>query len=62
MREKREKLSFLFGVDDHWGPLHMYEEVCDELYMLCLNLFVYRNPNMCSPMHSVHSLKQNIHL
>lgn len=29
MREKKEKLAFLFGSDDHWGPLQMFEEVCD---------------------------------
>lgn len=27
MREKQEKIAFLFGVDDHWGPLQMHEEV-----------------------------------
>ncbi|KAK4582693.1 hypothetical protein RGQ29_025752 [Quercus rubra] len=27
MRENREKLAFLFGVDDHWAPLQMFEEV-----------------------------------
>ena len=29
MRENKEKLAFLFGGDDHWGPLQMLEEVCD---------------------------------
>lgn len=27
VREKQEKLAFLFGVDDHWGPLQMFEEI-----------------------------------
>ncbi|KAF9664898.1 hypothetical protein SADUNF_Sadunf16G0065800 [Salix dunnii] len=26
MRENYEKIAFLFGVDDHWGPLQMFEE------------------------------------
>ncbi|KAB5519672.1 hypothetical protein DKX38_023991 [Salix brachista] len=26
MRENHEKIAFLFGVDDHWGPLQMFEE------------------------------------
>ncbi|KAL6337285.1 hypothetical protein AAG906_036599 [Vitis piasezkii] len=27
MREKRSQIAFLFGVDDHWGPLQMLEEI-----------------------------------
>ncbi|KAG9134649.1 hypothetical protein Leryth_000971 [Lithospermum erythrorhizon] len=27
MRERKNQIAFLFGNDDHWGPLHMYEEV-----------------------------------
>ncbi|KAL2554222.1 alpha/beta-hydrolase superfamily protein [Forsythia ovata] len=27
MREKKSQIAFLFGVDDHWGPLHLYEEI-----------------------------------
>ncbi|WZZ42289.1 hypothetical protein YC2023_038548 [Brassica napus] len=27
MRENQSKLAFLFGIDDHWGPLHLFEEV-----------------------------------
>ncbi|MBA0692972.1 hypothetical protein Goari_010492, partial [Gossypium aridum] len=26
MRENQEKISFLYGIDDHWGPLQMFEE------------------------------------
>ena len=29
MREKQSQIAFLFGVDDHWGPLQMLEEVSD---------------------------------
>ncbi|XP_059646599.1 uncharacterized protein LOC132293236 isoform X2 [Cornus florida] len=27
MRGKQSQLAFLFGVDDHWGPLQMFEEI-----------------------------------
>lgn len=27
MREKQSKIAFLFGLDDHWGPLQMFDEV-----------------------------------
>ncbi|KAE8718986.1 hypothetical protein F3Y22_tig00109983pilonHSYRG00083 [Hibiscus syriacus] len=27
MRENQKKISFLYGIDDHWGPLQMFEEV-----------------------------------
>lgn len=27
MRENQSKLAFLFGIDDHWGPLQLFEEV-----------------------------------
>ncbi|CAH8359924.1 unnamed protein product [Eruca vesicaria subsp. sativa] len=27
MREHQSKLAFLFGIDDHWGPLHLFEEI-----------------------------------
>lgn len=27
MRENQSKIAFLFGVDDHWGPQELYEEV-----------------------------------
>lgn len=30
LREKQDQISFLFGVDDHWGPLTLFEEVCKE--------------------------------
>nr|XP_023888099.1 lipid droplet-associated hydrolase-like [Quercus suber]POE66618.1 lipid droplet-associated hydrolase [Quercus suber] len=31
MRENREKLAFLFGVDDHWAPLQMFEEISNQV-------------------------------
>ena len=40
MREKQEKLAFLFGVDDHWAPLQMFEEVCDGFHMLYINMYI----------------------
>ncbi|CAA7016127.1 unnamed protein product [Microthlaspi erraticum] len=27
MRENQKKLAFLFGIDDHWGPLQLFEEI-----------------------------------
>ncbi|VVA97255.1 unnamed protein product [Arabis nemorensis] len=27
MRENQSKLAFLFGIDDHWGPLQLFEEI-----------------------------------
>lgn len=27
LKMNRSKIAFLFGSDDHWGPLHMFEEV-----------------------------------
>ncbi|KAH9738012.1 alpha/beta-Hydrolases superfamily protein [Citrus sinensis] len=32
MRENQSKIAFLFGVDDHWGPQELYEEVLLEQY------------------------------
>uniref|UniRef100_A0A803QMM0 Lipid droplet-associated hydrolase n=1 Tax=Cannabis sativa TaxID=3483 RepID=A0A803QMM0_CANSA len=34
MREKHHRIAFLFGIDDHWGPLQMYEEVSDGISLL----------------------------
>nr|XP_028948821.1 lipid droplet-associated hydrolase-like isoform X1 [Malus domestica] len=31
MREKQHKMAFLFGVDDHWGPLQMLEEISKQV-------------------------------
>ncbi|OMO68501.1 hypothetical protein COLO4_29616 [Corchorus olitorius] len=27
MRENQDKITFLYGIDDHWGPLQMFEEI-----------------------------------
>jgi len=32
MREREAQKAFLFGVDDHWGPLHLLEEVSFYLF------------------------------
>nr|XP_010315445.1 lipid droplet-associated hydrolase isoform X2 [Solanum lycopersicum] len=31
MREKKSQMAFLFGVDDHWGPLDLYEEISNKV-------------------------------
>ncbi|XP_059278800.1 uncharacterized protein LOC132032985 [Lycium ferocissimum] len=31
MREKESQMAFLFGSDDHWGPLHLYEEISNKV-------------------------------
>ncbi|KAJ9554820.1 hypothetical protein OSB04_009434 [Centaurea solstitialis] len=31
MREKRNRIAFLFGEDDHWAPLHMYDEIVKQV-------------------------------
>lgn len=31
LRGNREKIAFLFGVDDHWGPLQMIEEISKKI-------------------------------
>ncbi|MCD7452887.1 hypothetical protein HAX54_018561 [Datura stramonium] len=31
MREKKGQVAFLFGVDDHWGPLDLYEEISNKV-------------------------------
>ncbi|KAK4582692.1 hypothetical protein RGQ29_025752 [Quercus rubra] len=37
MRENREKLAFLFGVDDHWAPLQMFEEISNQVPGIALS-------------------------
>lgn len=27
MKTKQEQIAFLYGIDDHWGPLSVFEEV-----------------------------------
>lgn len=31
LREKHDKLAFLFGANDHWGPLQMFEEISKQV-------------------------------
>ncbi|BBH07588.1 alpha/beta-Hydrolases superfamily protein [Prunus dulcis] len=31
MRENQHKIAFLFGIDDHWGPLQMFEEISKQI-------------------------------
>jgi hypothetical protein len=38
MRDNREKLAFLFGVDDYWGPLQMYEEISKQVPGIALSI------------------------
>ncbi|XP_059462598.1 uncharacterized protein LOC132191540 [Corylus avellana] len=38
VREKQEKLAFLFGVDDHWGPLQMFEEISEHVPGIALSI------------------------
>lgn len=40
MRAKRDKFAFLFGIDDHWGPLEMFEEVSDGANIICFQSLV----------------------
>ena len=28
----------MFGVDDHWGPLQMFEEVCEGCLRVCMHV------------------------
>ncbi|XP_034694699.1 lipid droplet-associated hydrolase isoform X2 [Vitis riparia] len=38
MREKRSQIAFLFGVDDHWGPLQMLEEISKQAPDVALSI------------------------
>ncbi|KAJ8899124.1 hypothetical protein K2173_010564 [Erythroxylum novogranatense] len=38
MRENKRKITFLFGVDDHWGPLEMYEEISKQVPEICMSI------------------------
>ncbi|CAA0822526.1 alpha/beta-Hydrolases superfamily protein [Striga hermonthica] len=31
IREKKTEIALLFGHDDHWGPLHLYQEICTKV-------------------------------
>ncbi|KAJ9184552.1 hypothetical protein P3X46_004266 [Hevea brasiliensis] len=38
MRENRSKMAFLFGVDDHWGPLEMFDEIGKQVPGIALSV------------------------
>ncbi|WCJ34219.1 Lipid droplet-associated hydrolase [Euphorbia peplus] len=31
LKENKDKITFLFGSDDHWGPLHLLEEISKQV-------------------------------
>ncbi|KAI3874509.1 hypothetical protein MKX03_004839 [Papaver bracteatum] len=38
MKEKQDQISFLFGIDDHWGPLTMFEEISKQVPNVALSI------------------------
>ncbi|KAG8374051.1 hypothetical protein BUALT_Bualt11G0090700 [Buddleja alternifolia] len=38
IRGKKSQIAFLFGLDDHWGPLHVYEEIRKQVPDVCLEV------------------------
>ncbi|RZC78563.1 hypothetical protein C5167_002794 [Papaver somniferum] len=38
MKEKQDQISFLFGIDDHWGPLTMFEEISKKVPNVALSI------------------------
>ncbi|XP_057974170.1 uncharacterized protein LOC131162053 isoform X2 [Malania oleifera] len=38
MRGKQGQIAFLFGIDDHWGPLSMFEEISKQAPDICLSI------------------------
>lgn len=38
LRAKQGQLAFLFGIDDHWGPLSLFEEISKEVPDLHLSI------------------------
>ncbi|KAL2345280.1 hypothetical protein Fmac_006565 [Flemingia macrophylla] len=38
MRERKGQLAFLFGVDDHWGPLHLLEEISKQVPGIAISI------------------------
>ncbi|XP_044507446.1 lipid droplet-associated hydrolase isoform X2 [Mangifera indica] len=38
MRENQNKMAFLFGIDDHWGPLQMFEEISKQAPDITLSI------------------------
>lgn len=38
LRERKGQCAFLFGVDDHWGPLHLLEEISNQVPGIALSV------------------------
>ncbi|KAH7511511.1 hypothetical protein JRO89_XSUnG0195800 [Xanthoceras sorbifolium] len=38
MRGNQDKIAFLFGIDDHWGPLQMFEEIAKQAPDIALSI------------------------
>ncbi|OVA07111.1 Protein of unknown function DUF2305 [Macleaya cordata] len=38
LREKKDQIAFLFGIDDHWGPLSMFEEISKQVENVALSI------------------------
>ncbi|XWS59412.1 hypothetical protein CRYUN_Cryun08bG0119700 [Craigia yunnanensis] len=38
MRENQYKITFLYGIDDHWGPLQMFEEISKQASGITLSI------------------------
>ncbi|KAG4913572.1 hypothetical protein JHK85_054961 [Glycine max] len=38
MREREAQKAFLFGVDDHWGPLHLLEEISKQVPGMAISI------------------------
>ncbi|XP_017977731.1 PREDICTED: lipid droplet-associated hydrolase isoform X2 [Theobroma cacao] len=38
MRENQDKITFLYGIDDHWGPLEMFEEISKQASGIALSI------------------------
>ncbi|RXH81427.1 hypothetical protein DVH24_034848 [Malus domestica] len=38
MRGNQHKIAFLFGIDDHWGPLQMFEEISKQVPDVALSI------------------------
>ncbi|XP_012074355.1 lipid droplet-associated hydrolase isoform X1 [Jatropha curcas] len=38
MRGSKDKITFLFGDDDHWGPLQMFEEISEQVPNIAISV------------------------
>ncbi|OWM82567.1 lipid droplet-associated hydrolase isoform X2 [Punica granatum] len=38
LKTNRSKIAFLFGIDDHWGPLKMFEEISGQVPEIALSI------------------------